>query len=157
MKTIKEINPTKIWNKKQQTELKSFVVAQSKKQSTNRLLQNEFLAIQYQLEDYINNNNFEKQIKVSDFVKMYLKALNISQKKLADLFEMKDSNLHKYLSGERKLNTNLVLKLSSFSRTNPETWLRVEVKNDLINLKKENRNLKEYKKYDYENLLMVSE
>jgi antitoxin HigA-1 len=38
---------------------------------------------------------------------------------------MKDSNLNKYLSGERKLNTRVALKLIAFSHTKPEQWHKV--------------------------------
>ena len=87
---------------------------------------------------------------------MYLKTFNITQKKLADLFEMKDSNLHKYLVGERKLNPSVVLKLSSFSHLNPEYWLRIEVKNELIEIKKEENKNNSYQKYYYRNLLVTA-
>ena len=70
---------------------------------------------------------------------------------------MKESNLHKYLVGERKLNPSLVLKLSSFSHLNPEYWLRVEVKNELIEIKKERARNNDYQKYDYRNLLVTSD
>ena len=69
---------------------------------------------------------------------------------------MKDGNLYKYLVGERKLNTNMILKLSSFSNLNPEYWLRVEVKNKLIEITKEKERSKDYEKYDYRNLLVTS-
>lgn len=70
---------------------------------------------------------------------------------------MKESNLHKYLVGERKLNPSLVLKLSSFSHLNLEYWLRVEVKNELIEIKKERARNNDYQKYDYRNLLATSD
>ena len=43
-----------------------------------------------------------------------------SRKELATAFGMRDANLHKYLTGEWKLNPDIVLKLSSFSHTKPE-------------------------------------
>ena len=108
------------------------------------------------MEDYIRNENeSEEVLKVIDFVKMYLKTLDITQKKLANLFEMKDSNLHKYLVGERKLNSNLVLKLSHFSHTKPEYWIRIQVKNELMELRREKKNSDYYSKYDYKNLIEV--
>jgi plasmid maintenance system antidote protein VapI len=70
---------------------------------------------------------------------------------------MQDSNLHKYLVGKRKLNASLVLKLSSFSHLSPEYWLRVEVKNELIEITKEKERSKDYQKYDYRNLLVTSD
>ncbi|MEA5461185.1 hypothetical protein VB796_19130 [Arcicella sp. LKC2W] len=145
-----------IWNDDKQDELKQFILLHSEKQSKERKLTNQLLSIQYKIEDYIRNDNENEEIlKVLDFVKMYLKTLDITQKKLADLFEMKDSNLHKYLVGERKLNPKLVLKLSHFSHTKPEYWIGIQVKNELIELKKENKNTGYYEKYDYRNLISV--
>jgi antitoxin HigA-1 len=152
-----EIQIPEIWNDEKRNSLKEFITVQSKKQSKERKLRNELLAIQYRIEDYIASENISDRLRVLDFVKLYLKTLNVTQKRLADLFEMKDSNLHKYLAGERKLNASIVLKLSSFSHLSPEYWLRVEVKNELIEITKEKERNKDYQKYDYRNLLAVSE
>lgn len=156
MKNNKEIQPGDIWNKDKAKGLENFIFTQSEKQSEQRVLKNKLLAIQYRLEDYIEKDTKGKKLLAIDFVKMYLDTLNITQRKLAELFEMKDSNLHKYLVGERKLNTDLVLKLSSFSHTDPEYWLRLEVKNELMEIKKEKKSSNRYKRYDYKNLLKAS-
>ena len=148
-----EIKAKDIWNEGKMNGIKDFILAHSNGQSQERKLRNELLSIQYKIEDYIENEGNDPKLRILDFVKMYLKTLNVSQKRLADLFEMKDSNLHKYLIGERKLNTSIVLKLSSFSHTPPEHWLRVQVKNELIEISKEKGNVKKYQKYDYKNLL----
>lgn len=152
----KEIQIDEIWNEDKRASLNDFIALHSQKQSKERKLRNELLAIQYQIEDYIETEGTSERLRVLDFVKLYLKTFNVTQKKLADLFEMKDSNLHKYLIGERKLNTDLVLKLSSFSHLSPEYWLRVEIKNELIEITKEKERSKDYKKYDYHNLLVAS-
>jgi antitoxin HigA-1 len=157
MKNNKEIQVDDLWNDKKRDDVKDFILLHSKKQSNERKLRNELLSIRFQIEDYIENDSYNTKLKILDFVKMYLKTLNVTQKKLADLFEMKDSNLHKYLIGERKLNANIVLKLSSFSHTTPEHWLRVQVKNELIEISKERENTEKYQKYDYRNLLVAAE
>lgn len=155
MKT-KEIQIGDIWNDKKKDELKKFISSHSAKQSKERILTNELLSIQYKLEDYIQNESDDEQVlKILDFVKMYLKVLNLSKKRLATYFEMRDSNLHKYLSGERKLNAQVALKLSTFSHTKPEQWYKVQLKNEMIELNKEKANTKEYEKYDYRNLVEV--
>jgi plasmid maintenance system antidote protein VapI len=152
----KEIQFEEIWNDKKKEELKEFITSHSANQSKERLLTNKLLSIQYKLEDYIQNESDEEDVlKVLDFVKMYLKVLNLTKKKLATYFEMRDSNLQKYLSGERKLNAELVLKLSAFSHTKPEHWYRVQVKNELIELKKEKQKVVNYQKYDYRNLVEI--
>lgn len=152
-----EIKITDIWNEEKTKSLSEFIVHHSDKQTKEQKLRNELLSIQYQIEDYIRSDSTDQKLRILDFVKMYLSTLNLTQRKLADLFEMKDSDLHKYLIGERKLNTALVLKLSSFTRLNPEHWLRIEVKNELIEINKEKRRNTGYQKYDYQNLLAVSE
>ncbi|MEO6285759.1 MAG: hypothetical protein ABIN80_28275 [Dyadobacter sp.] len=155
-KANNEIEVEDIWNDQKKAGLKEFVLSESAKQSEERRLRNELLAIQYRMQDYIESENPANMLRLIDFVKMYLHTLNVTQKKLAELFEMKDSNLHKYLVGERKLNADLVLKLSSFSHIDPEYWFRVEVKNELIEINKEKAKAKDYQKYDYRNLLAAS-
>lgn len=157
MMKSKEIQITDIWDKEKSTSLSEFITVHSQQQTQERKLRNELLSIQYQIEDYIESDGVLDKLRILDFVKMYLTTLNVTQKKLADLFEMKDSNLHKYLIGERKLNATLVLKLSSFSHLTPEHWLRIEVKNELIEIRKEKQKNKEYQqKYDYRNLLVIA-
>lgn len=151
----KEIQIEDIWNDKKKASVREAILAHSATQSKERILTNRLLSIQYKLEDYIQNDSNSEVLKILDFVKMYLKVLNLTKKELATYFEMRDSNLHKYLSGERKLNAKLVLKLSTFSHTKPEYWYRVEVKNELIELNKEKENVEYYKKYDYRNLVEI--
>jgi plasmid maintenance system antidote protein VapI len=92
-------------------------------------------------------------MRLVDFVKLYLKLLKITQRDLASAFEMKDSNLYKYLIGERKLNPDIVLKLSSFSHTQPELWYYIQTKNELHELGKEKDKINKYKKYNFENFV----
>ncbi len=152
----KEIQFEEIWNDKKKEGVKEFISSHSAKQSKERMLTNRLLSIQYKLEDYIQNDSDDEEVlKILDFVKMYLKALNLTKKKLATYFEMRDSNLQKYLSGERKLNAEVVLKLSAFSHTKPEHWYRVQIKNELIELNKEKQKIANYQKYDYRNLVEI--
>ncbi len=151
-----EIEVKEIWNNDKKEELKKFISKQSELQMDERLLRNKLLSIQYKIEDYISNDNDSLEVlKILDFVKLYLKAFNITKKSLASYFEIEDSNLHKYLSGERKLNAELAMKLSSFSRTNPEYWFRIQIKNELIKFRSEKKGLDFKSKYDYKNLVDV--
>lgn len=151
----KEVRIADLWNKEKSKTLSEFIIGQSNKQTKERKLRNELLSIQYKIEDYIECDNVIQKLNILDFVKMYLNTLNVTQRRLADLFEMKDSNLYKYLIGERKLNSTIVLKLSSFTELSPELWLRIEVKNELIEINKEKKKKKIYEKYNYQNLLAV--
>lgn len=152
----KEIKFEDIWDDKRKEGVKEFIATQSAKQSKEQKLTNKLLSIQYKLEDYIENEDENiKVMKILDFVKMYLKVLGLTKKELADYFEMRDSNLHKYLTGERKLNAEVALKLSAFSHTKPEHWYRIQIKNELFELRKEKQKIEAYKKYDYRNLVEI--
>ena len=150
-----EILPKDIWNDEKINSINEFIKNHSNNQSKERKIRNKLLSIQYKLEDYIEKDNIKENevLDILDFVKMYLKALDITKRDLAKYFGMRDSNLHKYLTGKRKLNPEVVLKISSFSRTKPEYWYRVQVKNEIVKLKKENT--KDYDKYDYKKLLSI--
>lgn len=150
-----EILPKDIWNDKKLNNVNEFIKNHSDNQSKERKIKNNLLSIQYKLEDYIEKDYREENevLDILDFVKMYLKALGMTKLELAKYFGMRDSNLHKYLTGKRKLNPEVVLKISSFSHTKPEYWYRVQVKNELMKLKKES--LKDYDKYDYKKLLSI--
>lgn len=154
MKT-KEILPKDIWNEDKLYNVNHFINKHSENQSKDQKIKNKLLAIQYKLEDYIEDDTIKEDevLDVLDFVKMYLKALDTTKNDLAKYFGMDGGNLHKYLTGKRKLNPEIVLKISSFTHTNPEHWYRIQVKNELVKLKREK--IKAYEKYDYRNLLSV--
>lgn len=48
----KEIKCSTIWNKNKMSDLKALIRSQSQKQSEDRKLKNELLAIRYRMEDY---------------------------------------------------------------------------------------------------------
>lgn len=150
-----ELEVREIWNSNKLGKLSQFILSESQKQTQERKLRNELLAVQFQIEDYIEKDKIERNMRVLDFVKLYLKILKISQKELANIFEMKDTNLYKYLIGDRKLNNDLVLKLSSFSHTPPEVWYYIQTKNDLNELMKERDKIKKYEKYDYRKTVLI--
>ena len=152
---IEEIKESQVWNDDKMDKLNQFILSESKKQSPERKLRNELLSIKYLMQDYIEKDYIEREMKILDFVKLYLKLLKITQRELASVFEMKDTNLYKYLKGERKLNLDIVFKLSSFSHTQPELWYYIQTKNELYELRKEKEKLKEYEKYDYKNFVAI--
>lgn len=132
------------------------ILSKSKKQSPERKLTSDLLTIKDQMQEYVDKDPVENEMRIIDFVKFYLKLFNITQRELAAAFEMKDTNLYKYLKGERKLNTDLVLKLSSFTHTPPELWYSIQTKNEMHELRKEKDKLKAYEKYDYKNFISLA-
>lgn len=145
-----EINKSDVWNKDKIEKLKSHILSESQKQPKERILRNELLSIKYKMEDYVKNENVKEELRILDFVKLFLKTLKLSQKDLASALEMQDSNLHKYLKGDRKLNPELAIKLSSFFHTEPEIWYYIQTSNELRKLKQAKRKSREYRKYDFE-------
>jgi plasmid maintenance system antidote protein VapI len=150
----KETDANRIRETGKVSKLREHILTESAKQSRERKLRNELLAIRYQMEDYIERDSHEHRMSVLDFVKLYLKALSISQRELADIFEMQDSNLYKYFTGERKLNSDLVMKLSHFLHTPPELWYYLQVKNELLDLAGEKEKIRKYRKYDYQKVVL---
>lgn len=137
------------------SKIKAYITEETKKQSGERILRNNMLSVQYQIEDYLESENIDgdKTLEIEHFVKLYLSEMNLTQTKFAKAIEIQPSNLYKYLKGTRKLNADLALKFSYFFNTNPEIWIMIQVKNEIIQLKRENSNKSRYKKYDYKNVL----
>lgn len=152
MKTVKEVKIENVFNESKMKLVKDFIKLKSKEQTKERLLRNELLSIQFKIEDYIEKEN-DDNLKLLDFIKMYLRTLNITKKDFAKYLDMHDSNLHKYLIGERRLNPKVALKISKFTHTEPEVWYRIQIKNEITELRKEERKTNEYDKYDYSKVL----
>jgi addiction module HigA family antidote len=157
-----EIHPDDIWNEEKRKGLHEFIMAENAKRTPEEKLATEMVGIRLLMEDYTSGDDLRlveyepaEFLSLHYFVKRYLKLLNVTQKQLAELFEMKDSNLHKYLTGERKLNTDIAFKLASFTKTTPEHWLRLEIRNDLKKLG--GTKAAEFEKYGYQNLVTVQD
>ena len=144
------------WSAAEMAQAKAFAKAHHAQRTPERKLKNEMLSIQYRMEHYINTekNGEKNTISLEEFLSDYLKALDITFKKFAQAIDTTDGNLKKYLSGERKFNTDLAFKFASFFHTTPDVWLRVNIKNELLELKKVKNQLSKYKKYDYEKVLL---
>ncbi len=145
----------KEWSDDKLAKIKAFVKSHSDKRTPERKLKNEMLTIKYQMESYIDDGDITERnlISLETFLDSYLTILNLTLKKFANSIDTTDGNLKKYLSGDRKFNIDLALKFSSFFHTTPDLWLQVNIKNELLSLKKEKKHISKYKKYDYEKIL----
>lgn len=147
-----EITPDDLWNPEKMKIVTEYIRREAAKQTPEQILRNHMVGIRFHMEDYLRGENAEEEeMQILDFVKLFLEAMKITQKEMAEYFGMKDSNLYKYLTGERRLNADLVMKLSSFTHTKPELWYQIQIKNELAELKKQRRKMNAYKKYDYLN------
>jgi len=149
-------NPkSKKLDKDKLSKMKAYILEESKKQSEERLLRNNMLSVQYEIEDYLESESISvnKTLEIGHFVKLYLDEMSLTKKRFADILELQPSNLHKYLTGTRKLNADLALKFSHFFNTKPEMWIMIQTKNEIIQVKLEGGNSGKYKKYDYRKVL----
>ena len=143
------------WGKDKLAAIRKHIQSETAKKTDKQRLEIEMLSIKYQMEDYLEAKEIEEseQKSVETFIKLYLGALNITFKSFAISIDTTDGNLKKYLSGERKLSTDLALKFAYFFHTPADLWLRVQMKNELHELEKEKDKLSHYKKYNYQRLV----
>ncbi len=147
----------KKWDTDKLSRIEALIKQESKKQSKARILKNNMLAIQYEIEDYLENEKIsvDKTLEIGHFVKLYLDEMNLTKIKFANILELQPSNLHKYLTGTRKLNADLALKFSYFFNTKPEMWIMIQAKNEIVQMKLEKGNVSKYQKYNYKNILGI--
>lgn len=146
------------WVPEEMAQAKAFAKAHHAQRTPERKLKNQMLSIRYRMEEYIETEKTseKKVIPLEEFLKEYLKALGLTFKKFAFAIDTTDGNLKKYVSGERKFSTDLAFRFASFFHTTPDLWMRVNIKNELLELKKKKKQTNKYKKYDYEKVLDVA-
>jgi len=147
----------KSWSASKLAAMKALIKKEAAKRSPERKLKNELLGIKYQMEEYIENmDSIEPKLQgIDTFLNAYLSTLNLQFKQFAVFIDTTDGNLKKYLSGQRKFNTDLAMKFGCFFHTSPDLWLKVQLKNELIALRREHRQVARYKKYDYTKVVEV--
>ena len=145
----------KDWSASDLAGIKNFIKNESGKRTPEERLNTQLLAIKYRMEAYLEDNEIKanKVYPIEKFLGDYLKVLNLTLKKFAVSIDTTDGNLKKYLSGERKFNTDLAMKFGCFFHTPPDLWINVYTKNELLLFKKEKTHVSRYKKYDYKKVL----
>jgi plasmid maintenance system antidote protein VapI len=155
-KEKKEILPENLWgDSNARKKVTEFIEEYKRKQTPEQRLNVRLKTIQYKMEDYIAQRDSSNIIEIVDFVDDFLKLFRMQKNEFAKILGMNYANLYKYLNGERKLNADLVLKISSFSHTTPEIWLFIEAKNNMLELKKNKQEIDKYRKYNFENYLFT--
>lgn len=148
-------NKPKKWTESEIARLKTLAKDNAKQRSEEQKIKNKLMALRYEIEDYLNNNR-SKPLTLEEAVLNYLGTLNLSFRKFAICLDTTDSNLKKYVTGERKFNKDLALKFSHFFHTPAELWLKLQLKNELLELKNK-KETKQYEKYDYRKVIGVLE
>ena len=122
----------------------------SSNQSEEEIIDNEFLSIRFQIESYLTATTNEI-ILAGEFIEKYLAVIKIKKKDFAKYINYEETNLSALIKGRRKINLDIALKLGKIFKINPEVWLRIESKNDLILQSKKMK--EDYDKYSLQDLL----
>lgn len=95
----------------------------------------ELLSIKFQMQDYLESEETELKLP-GDFLKEYLKTLDIPQNKFAHYIEINPSNLNKLIKGERPINYELAIILGKIFNNDPMLWIEIQAKNELKKIRK---------------------
>jgi plasmid maintenance system antidote protein VapI len=149
-----KVNDGYTWTADERTLLNEHAQQRHNQRSAERLRRNEMLSVLYRIEDYLQRQEIteESVYTIEYFVMEFCRVLELSKTQFASYLDTDVSNLNKYLRGQRSFSTDLALKFSHFFHTPVDVWLKVELKNHLIMLKKEESHLEKYSKYDYEKI-----
>jgi len=144
---------TDTWSDKKTELLKNNAIAFAKTRTPEQKLRNQVLSIRFRMEQYLANEEIsEGQLMTQEaFLKEFLEVLEMPLRRFSAAIEIQDSNLKKYLKGERVFNYDLAMKFGHFFHTPPEYWLELQIKNMLI-LKSDKS--QDYNKYDYEKFIV---
>lgn len=118
----------------------------------DQIRRNKMLSVLYRIEEYLQNQDLKHNdlCTIEYFVKEFLKILGLNKSQFAKYIDSDVSNLNKYYKGQRAFNTELAMKFGHFFHTPVDVWLKIQLKNDLLDLQKETAD--KYSKYDYEKL-----
>jgi len=159
-KRKKEINPGGVngtgkgvvnTNSKDFKGLRQVIQQHAKKQTTIDKIRYELISLKFQMESYISSNEPLVIIEVGEFLSKHLKAIKIKNKEFAKYIEMEESHLSSIIRGRRKINIDLAYKLGHLFNIDPNLWLLIQSKNELLSVDKKRRLA--YQKYRLDDLL----
>jgi len=131
--------------------LREIVKKNAANQTARERIKYKLISLKFQMEAYISHENPRTLRTVGEFLKQHIIALNIKNKDFAKYIELEESNLSAIIRGKRKINIDLALKLGQIFNLDPNIWLLIQSRNEIIKTKIK-RN-KEYQKYHLDDLL----
>lgn len=138
-------------NSKDFIALREAVKQHAQQQTPLEKIRYELLSLRFQMQSYIAKEEPAAMIGVGEFLKKHLKAIKIKNKEFAEYIDLEATNLSAIISGRRKINIDLAFKLGQVFNTEPNLWLLIQSKNELLDFDKERRLT--YQKYRLEDLL----
>ncbi len=125
-------------------DFQAIMLNKAKLQSEKQKKEIELLAIKFQMQDYLELEDAELK-QPGEFLKEYLKTLEIPQKKFAHYIGVNPSNLSKLIKGERPINYELAIILGKIFNNDPMLWIEIQAKNELKKIRRtKNRRFNNY-------------
>lgn len=145
-------NEPREWTKKEFDELDAHRRKIYEERSEDEKRELALLKFRYTLEDYLDEHTTNHEhIDLGALIKQLLATTNIRQNQFAEYVGLSPQNLNKYLSGKRRLNIDLAMKIESIFKLSAHTLLYVQSKNEILMLNESDR--EQYKKYNIEDLV----
>jgi addiction module HigA family antidote len=110
----------------------------------------ELSALRYRMQDYVQESN-QVIIPTGYFIKEFLRAIGVQLKSFASYINSNPGNVSKILNGTRKINPEMAIILGNTFGTEPEIWLQIQDKNEIINLKRIKKS--DYRRYSLNRLI----
>lgn len=133
--------------------LKSAILAKSREFSPTEKVEIELNAIKYKMMEYLEDDS-DSVVHIGNFIKQCLKTTKVRQRAFAAYIKMNPGNLTKVLTGARKINYDLAIILGTTFRVSPIIWLRIQDKNEIVQLKRANKD--KYRNFSLDRLYEVS-
>ncbi|MNK05388.1 helix-turn-helix protein [compost metagenome] len=121
------------------------------KRSREDKIKDILLGFRFSLEDYAETDNPDKIIELGYFFYALLDQIKIKKGAFAEYIGISSQNINKYFNGDRKFAIEHLLKLEKLFDVHAETLLEIQLKNELIQMKRSHKG--EYDKYKLEDLL----
>lgn len=131
-------------------EFQAILLNKAKERSVAQKRDIELLALKFIMEDYLESEELDVKLP-GEFLKQYLKTLEIPQNKFASYIHLNPSNLSKLISGERPINYELALIFGKIFNNDPILWIEIQVKNELRKITKEKQ--ERYRHYSLKDLI----
>ncbi|MEL6624900.1 MAG: HigA family addiction module antitoxin [Bacteroidota bacterium] len=116
--------------------LRKKIVEDAGAQTQKQILENKVLTRKLQMLSYLNEDVPSEIKGAGEFLKELLEELNIKNNRFAEYVGLHPANLSSLLSGRRKLNTQLAIKLDEIFNIRSDVWMKIQTKNDLIKTRK---------------------
>jgi len=112
----------------------------------------ELRAVRYRMQEYLQESS-QAAIPTGYFIKECLQATGVLLKSFAFYMDSNPGNVSKIIRGSRKISPETAIILGNTFETEPELWLQIQDKNEIIELKRLNKN--QFRRYSLDKLIEV--